>query len=359
MKKKSIIIILLIVFFLSGCQKSTTIKAQRYSNSFYDTFNTLVVVVGYTETEEEFQNYFTMIENSFKKYHKLYDIYNNCEGINNIKTINDNAGIKPVEVDKEIIDLILFSKEWYEKTGSSTNIAFGPVLKIWHDYRMEGLADPENAAYPPIEKLKEAWKYTDINKVIVDIDNNTVFLEETGMSLDVGAVAKGYTAEMVARELYNEGFVSGIISAGGNIKTIGQPLDPQREKWVVGIQNPNASILSDEKDLDAVFINTGSVVSSGDYQRYYYVGEELVHHLIDPKTLLPATHYRAVTIVAEDSGVADFISTVAFLEPYEISRRIIEDLDGVEAIWVMPNGEIEFTDGMKKMLRSQGATNQR
>ncbi|KAB3531468.1 FAD:protein FMN transferase [Alkaliphilus serpentinus] len=359
---KKITIVFITIFMLIsqiGCQGTDQVDYAKYSDSFFDTFDTLMVVVAYTETEEEFRNYFKLIQEGFQRYHKLYDIYNNYDGVNNIKTINDNAGIKPVRVDKEIIDLILFAKDWNRKTGGNTNIAFGPVLKIWHDYRQEGIDDPENAKYPPMEKLTEAFKLTDIDKVVVNVEDSTVFLQEKGMSLDVGAVAKGYATELVVQEAQKAGLKSGIISAGGNVRTIGKPMDNIRERWVVAIQDPNKSIFSEDKDLDAVFVNDASIVTSGDYQRYYFVGDELVHHLIDPKTLMPANYYKAVTIVAPDAGVADFLSTVVFLEPHEKSSQIIKDLEGVEAVWVMPDGSVKVSEGMKKILKSYGATNQK
>ncbi|WP_034328772.1 FAD:protein FMN transferase [Alkaliphilus transvaalensis] len=359
--KKITILALAIMIVITGCQFKTNQdnnQYTRYTDSFFDTFNTLIVVVGYTESEEEFEGYFNKIKTSYGEYHKLYDIYNDYEGINNVKTINDHAGIKPIKVDQRIIDLLLYAREWSQRTGGDTNVAFGSVLKIWHQYRTEGIDNPNLSKLPPIEVLEEAVKHTDIDKVIIDVENNTVFLEDSRMSLDVGAIAKGYATEMVAQEIMAEGMISGVISAGGNIRTIGKPLDGVREQWVIGIQDPRASIFSDE-NLDSVFVNNGSVVSSGDYQRYYYVGDELIHHIIDPKTLMPANYYRAVTIVAEDSGLADFLSTAIFLKPFEEGKELIEEITEAEALWVMPDGSVEISEGMKEILGSYGATNKK
>lgn len=351
----TIIMALTIMISFSGCTKKP--EYTKYSTSFFDTFDTVTQVVGYTKTEEEFDKYVAQIHNRMLVLHKLYDKYNNYEGINNIKTINDNAGIGPVKVDKEIIDLILFSKDLYENKARETNIALGPVLKIWSEYRDIAEANPEKAAIPPMEDLIEANEHTDINKVIVDEENSTIFLEDSEMSIDVGAVAKGYATEIVAKEIEGQGFSSAIISAGGNIRTIGKPLDNIRQRWGIGIQNPNSFIDGSESNiLETVFINNGSVVSSGDYQRFYMVGDKKIHHLIDPKTLMPGDYFRAVTIVALNSGEADFYSTVAFLLPYEESRKFVESQDKVEALWVMKDGSVEATDGMKRIMKSQGAT---
>jgi len=345
----------LLAFAVVTCQKAKN-RYTKYTDTFFDAFDTLVTVVVYVQSEEEFDSYYQQIRARFLELHRLYDKYNEYEGINNIKTINDNAGIRPVKVEQEIIDLILFSKDWCARTGGKTNIALGSVLEIWHEYREQGLYDPASAKLPPMEDLLEAAQHIDIDKVIVDAENGTVFLSDSEMSLDVGAVAKGYATEVVAREMMAAGLKSGMISAGGNVRAIGKPLDGVRECWGVGIQNPVESIVADDGVLDVVFVNDASVVSSGDYQRYYVVDGTVYHHLIDPATLMPARYYHAVTVVTEDSGVADFLSTAVFLLPYDQSRSLVENLDGVEALWVMPDGKVEATSGMKRIMRSHGAS---
>jgi thiamine biosynthesis lipoprotein len=349
--------LIILVLSFTGCQNNKKDQYIKYSGNFFDTFNTITSVVSYAKSEEEFNMYFEKIESSFNELHKLYDIYNNYEGINNLKTINDNAGIKPVKVDRQIIDLILFSKEWNKRTNGKLNIAMGSVLSIWHDYREEGMNDPFKAKVPPMEVLLEAAKHTDIDKVIVNEQNSTVYLEDKKMSLDVGAVAKGYATEVIAKEISVAGLKSGILSPGGNIRTIGKPLDGIRERWGIGIQDPDKPILTNEEsNLDVVFIRDSSVVSSGDYERYYVVDDKVLHHLIDPTTLMPGDFYRAVTIVTEDSGIADALSTAVFLLPYEQSRALVESISGVDVLWVMKDGEIKTTEGMKKILKSKGAS---
>jgi thiamine biosynthesis lipoprotein len=345
---------------ISGCQLLNTrtryTTPVHYTDSFFNTFDTIVTLVAYTENEDEFDTYYKRVYTRMHEFHRLYDIYNDYEGVNNIKTINDNAGVKPVKVNQEIIDLILFSKDWYRRTGGKVNIAMGAVLRIWHEYRQEGLDDPASAKLPPMETLQEAAKHTDIDKVVVDTVNNTVYLDDKEMRLDVGAVAKGYATEMVAQEIMAMGLKSGMLSSGGNIRAIGKPLDGLRARWGVGVQDPRQSIVSEQGLLDVLYFNDGSAASSGDYQRYYTVEGKRYHHIIDPETLMPAEYYRAVTVVTEDSGVADFMSTTLFLLPYTEGKSLVDDLDGVEALWVMVDGKIEASDGMKLIMKSQGAT---
>ena len=349
---------LLSSLLIAGCTGSERTEKIRYTSSFFDTFDTVVQVVAYTDSEEEFDLYMEMIHGRFRELHKLYNIYVSYEGVNNIRTINENAGVRPVEVEQEIIDLIIYSKELYGQTGYTTNIAFGPVLSIWRTHREDAEYDPANAEVPPLDILQEAALYTDIDQVIVDQENMTVFLPDARMSLDVGAVAKGFATELVAREVEAAGLTSAVLSPGGNIRTIGKPMDGIRERWAIGIQNPEASIIAeDDRILDVVFINDGAVVSSGDYQRYYIVDGEIMHHIIDPATLMPGRYYRAISVVADDAALADFLSTALFLLPYEESLAVAESFDNVEVYWVFHDGSVKVTEGLKEKLGSYGATN--
>src|SRR5690606_11458560 len=108
---------LLLSMMLTACGKEPESEYKKYNDTFFDTFDTITQVVGYAKSEEEFNGYFEYIRSRFEELHKLYDKYNSYEDINNIKTINDNAGIKPVKVDKEIIDLVVFAKDWAKRTS--------------------------------------------------------------------------------------------------------------------------------------------------------------------------------------------------------------------------------------------------
>lgn len=355
--KRIVLIIICMLMMLSplGCAPSQ--KYQKYSGEFLDTFDTSVIVMAYASSNEEFIDIYNTVYNTFSELNKLFDIYHDYDGINNIKTINDNAGKAPVKVDQVVIDMLKTSKEWYGKTNGNVNVAMGSVLKIWHDYREAGQYDPSTAEVPPLDVLKDTALHTDINGMVIDEQASTVFLKDSRMSLDVGAVAKGYATEVAADKLTEKGYDSVLISAGGNIRAVGAPKDGVRNKWSVGIKDPDSPLAgsTDESNLlDVAFVKDLSVVSSGVYERFYTVNGVNYHHLIDPKTLMPANYYKAVTVVVEDSGLADLLSTTLFLLPPEESLTFAENLDGVEALWVMPDNEIITTSGMKAMLRDMG-----
>ena len=313
-------------------------------------FDTVTTIVGYSESKEEFTALAGRIKDKLTEYHRLFDIYNSYEGVNNIKTINDNAGIAPVKVDKELISMLLFAKEQYYATDGKTNIALGSVLRIWHEYREKGISDPLGAEVPPRKLLEQAAGHTDIEGIIIDTEASTVYLSDPGMRLDVGAVAKGYAAERTAQYLEGDGVSSLLLSVGGNVRAIGgKPGKNGMEPWNIGIKNPDKE--SKDTELCSVLISGYSVVSSGSYERYYTVDGTRYNHIIDPSTLMPASHFSNVTIICRDSGIADALSAAVFIMPLEMGKKFVEGLNGVEAMWVTGTGEVVYSEGFESFLK--------
>ncbi len=251
------------------------------------------------------------IKADFLEYDKLFDIYNNYDGINNLKTINDMAGKSPVVVNQAIIELLVEAKEMYVISDGHINIAFGSVLSIWHDYREAAINDPENASYPPLEVLKVAATHCNIDDIIIDREKNTVFLKDPAMRLDVGAIAKGYGIDRVAEQQLSENKDPHLLfSIGGNIRTVGSK--PNEEGWIVGIQNPDNN--SEQTALLRLKLTEGAIATSGDYQRYFTVNGIRYHHIINKDTLMPSNYFSAVSVVCDSAARADALSTAGFAE---------------------------------------------
>ena len=331
---------------------------NKYSTMYLDSFDTVITLIGYAESEETFNEQADQVHEMFLYMHKLFDTYNSYEdeGIVSIFTLNERAAQEPVAVDPILFSLLTFCKANYALCHEQVNVAMGSVLSIWHEYREAGLADPENAQLPPMEALEAASGHMNIDDLVLDEENMTVYFADPQLRLDVGAVAKGYATELISQMLLAGPMPSFIISAGGNVRTGISPQDG-RKSWGVGIQDPDGSVFGLSDYVEVLYIHDISVVTSGDYQRYYEVDGQRYHHLIDPETLMPDTDFRSVSIITEDSGYADMLSTAAFLMPYEESRAFIESLDGVDAIWLFPDGSMQMTDGAMKVAKSCGATN--
>ncbi len=347
----------LCVTMLAGCgsasseapsSDTTAEEPQRYTTVFYDAFDTVTQLIAYCDSEEEFTAQADAIHEDLLEYHKLYDIYNDYEGINNIKTINDNAGIAPVQVDDRILDMLELSVEMYELTNGKMNIAMGSVLQIWHEYRDAASADPNEAdnRLPTQEELEAAAEHCDISNVIIDREAGTVYLADPQMSLDVGSVGKGYAVEQICQAAKARGLQSASVSVGGNLRAIGTK--PENQSWTGGVENPWDSseyYTSGSSLVAAVYTSDMALVTSGDYQRYYVVDGVRYHHLIDPDTLWPAAYFDSVTILCGDSGLADCLSTGLFCTPLEEGQALIESLDGVEALWCTTDGELIYSSG--------------
>ncbi len=340
----AILLLITILVTMTSCSGGN----KRYQASFLELFDTVTTIIGYAKDEATFSKEAQMIYDDLKVYHQLYDIYNDYEGINNIKTINDNAGIQPVKVDQKIIDLLKFSEDAYAMSEGKKNIALGAVLQVWHDYREEGTNDPDNAKVPPMELLKEKAAHTDIKDIIIDEEASTVYLADPEMSIDVGAVAKGYATERVAQYMIGEGYTSLLLSVGGNVRAIGSR-DEADKAWNVGIQNPD--LKSDEKYLMITKLENLSLVTSGDYERYYTVDGVRYHHIIDPDTLMPANYYTAVSIITEDSGLADALSATLFNMSLEKGKALIESMEDTEAMWVNKDGSLVYSSGFEKYIK--------
>ena len=335
---------------LSFCSCSSNQREQgdknslnKYSASYIEYFDTFCTVVGYEETKEEFDKVAKNIEEQLAEYNRLYDIYKAYDGVNNIYTINKNAGKEPVKVDSKIIDLIDYSGQLFELTDGTVNIAMGSVLSIWHDYRNRYADDTENAKLPDINILKSASNHTDFTKVMIDREKSTVYLSDSQMSLDVGSVAKGYATEQIAKSLIANGVKNYALNFGGNIRTIGTKGDGT--VWKAAVTNPNKQ--SEKPYLMSVKLTDQTFVTSGSYERFYTVDGVRYHHIIDPNTLMPNNTFTSVSILAEDSALADVLSTALFNMTYDEGKRLIDGIKDTEALWVTANGELLYSNNFK------------
>ena len=338
---KRFISLILAIMLLSGCAMVQP-QPKQYTATFLELFDTVTAMTGLSDSQEAFTANAQAIRDALEVYHQLFDIYNSYDGINNLKTVNDNAGIAPVKVDRKIIDLLLDCKAYYDLTGGLVDVTMGSILQLWHEARSDGLDDPANAYLPDGTALEEAAKHRGWEYIVIDEAASTVYISDPDVSLDVGAVAKGWAAQQVST-IVPRGMM---LSVGGNVCAPG-PKDNQGTRWVVGVQNPDGG----NEYLHTIYLSSGSVVTSGDYQRYYMVDGKIYHHIIDPATLYPSTHWRSVTIVCDDSGLADALSTALFLLPLEEGKALLERC-GAEAMWVDAAGEKYYTPGFEKIIRT-------
>ena len=341
MKRRWIALLMAVVLLFSGCTPVQSSGHKQYTATFLSLFDTLTTIVGFADSPEAFESVAYAIRDDLQEYHQLFDIYHDYEGINNLKTINDAAGIAPVQVDERIVRMLQDCKKIYADTNGKVNAAMGSVLALWHEARSNGRDDPLNAVLPDINTLTHAAAHTDFDKVEIDPVASTVYITDPKVQLDVGAIAKGWAAQQAAANAP----AGLLISVGGNVCATGPK--ENGSPWVIGIQDPS----DPEKYLHTIYLTSGSVVTSGDYQRTYWVNGKAYHHIIDPDTLFPAAHWRSVTIVCADSGLADALSTALFLLPLEAGQALLDQYDA-EALWVSADGKLHYSPGFKQLIRT-------
>lgn len=313
---------------LSSCSPAVTVRSKTEWGLF-DSYLTLMDYSG--GSEEDFARRLASVKSLAAEYDRLYDVYEEHDGTVNLATVNREAEKAPVRVDEKIIDLLIFSREIYTLTGGETDVTMGPVLKIWHDHRTEGVMDPGSASLPDMAELSAAAELVGMDGLVIDEGACTVYFARPGMRLDVGAVAKGYATERLAEWLEEDGAEGYVIDFGGNLRAVGRK--PGGEGWQSGVRNPDVT------DYEHPYVHyfelaDGSAVTSGDYERYYTVGGVRYHHIIDGDTLMPAAHFASVTVLCRDSGLADGLSTALFNMTLEEGQALIDSLDGVECVWV-------------------------
>lgn len=339
---KRIVLLLLCFSLLAGCTSAQKVsKNKQHTATFLNLFDTVTTIVGYAESEEIFKQIVQPIHDELEHYHKLFDIYEEYDGTNNLKTVNDKASVSPVTVDNAILELLQKCKEYYISTNGTFNIAMGNLLKLWHDAREDGLNYPANAYLPDFDDLKNASLHMNPDDIVLDLENSTVFISDPLLKIDVGGIAKGWAVQKVCKNA-----PSGLlISVGGNVYATGAK-DKNDTPWSVGITNPDG-----DKNLHILNIKTGSVVTSGSYYRAYSVDGKLYHHIIDPKTLYPGKLWTSVTIVCSDSGLADVLSTSLFLLDKNTGQTLLDKFDA-EAMWVDTTGNKYYSNNFKDLIRN-------
>lgn len=308
-------------------------------------FDTVTKIILFAGDQSEFDEHRLFIEQELWRYHQLFDIYNDYPGVTNIKTINDRAG-SAVACSEDILDLIEFGIECEEKSGGRVNIAMGSVLKLWHDARTLSTAEPSRAFVPDRQALEEAARHTSIDDVRIDRLKGTVTLTDPLMLLDVGAIAKGYAVERIAESLMKRGIRTGALDAGGNVRVIGHNV-VKNKPWRIGIHNPLDN--AESPFIEIVDVVNRSVVTSGNDQRYFIFQGRRYSHIIDPATNQPAEYHDAVSVIAEDSGVADFLSTTLMLMTESEGRELLADFPDCEVLWVQ-GATVTMTEGFKEYV---------
>ncbi|APC83766.1 apbE family protein [Clostridium botulinum] len=274
---------------------------------------------------------------------KISDIENKMSlniSTSEVNKINKNAGIAPVKVSKNTFDVVKASLIYSEKSKGSFDITVEPLVSLW------GIGT-DKARIPSKDEINNALKLINYKDVIINEKESTVMLKRKGQAIDLGAIAKGYTADELKKVLLNYDVSSAFLSLGGNVYVLGNK--PDKTPWKIGVQNP----LEPRGDyLGIVFVSDKSVVTSGNYERFFERNGKRYHHIFDTKIGYPAEKgLISVSIISDKSIDGDALSTSVYTLGLDEGKKLIESLKGVEAIFVTNDKKVYVTSGLKDIFK--------
>ncbi|WP_331681800.1 FAD:protein FMN transferase [Romboutsia sp.] len=332
MKKfMTIILTMILTISLVGCNRTKIEEPITRTELFMGT------VIKVTLYDGEVEKILDKVFNRIVEIENLVSI--NKEGTELTK-LNKSAGVSKVKLNDTSYDIIKKGVEYSKLSKGAYDISIGPLVKLW------SIGLPE-AKVPTEEEIKEAMKYIDYSKIETNDSTKEVFLQQKGMMLDLGSIAKGYAADEVVKILKAEGVEKAIIDLGGNIYVLGSK--NQNKDWNIGIQDP----FSDRGNVvGSIEVSNKSIVTTGIYERFIEKDGVKYHHILNPKTGYPyKTEIAGVSIVADKSIDADALSTLIFTKGLDEGLKLVEDLENVDAVFVTNEHEVYITEGLKESFK--------
>ena len=280
------------------------------------------------ETEEKGDYYIDLAVNEISRIEKLISSW---DAGSQTSLINQNSGIEPVKVDKELFQLIERAIKISKLTNGAFDITYASMDKIWHfDGSMTGM--------PSAEAIKKSVEKIGYQNILLDEKKQTVFLKLKGMKIGFGAIGKGYAADRAKALLLAQGVTSGIINASGDLNAWGK--QPDGNDWMVAIVNP----LNKSKVFSWLPVNNRAVVTSGNYEKYVAFKGKLYSHIIDPRTGYPSSGILSVSIFTATAELADALATSVFVMGVEVGLDFINQLKGVECVIVDKDNKLHTSN---------------
>lgn len=324
-----IALFLILTFNLKSC----TLNKEPVSKSNFF-MGTLVNLTLYDKSDEE------IFEKVFKVISKVESQLSLNISTSEINEINNNAGIKPIKVSQSTFNLIKKSIEISKISKGYFDISIGPLVKLWN------IGTP-NSKVPTEDEIKSVIKLTNYENIIIKDLDNSIYLKDKGMSIDLGGIAKGYIADLIVDILIDEGVNKAIIDLGGNIFALGEK--SLNTPWNIGIQNP---FESRGTPVGSIELSNKSIVTSGIYERFIEENGEKYHHILNPKTGYPFENELAsVTIISDKSIDGDSLSTAIFALGLEEGLTLIESFENIDAIFITKNKEIFLSSNIKSNFK--------
>lgn len=327
--------ILISILFLTACTSRTGLREEPYSKESFS-LGTYIRIRIYDEGKEEaLQSAFERIDELEKKL-----TTDSQQQTSEIEQINSQAGIQGVKVSPDVYQLIKTAADYSEQSEGGFNYTIGAITQLWRIGR-------EDARKPEQTEIDEALKKVDYQKVTFSDEEQTVFLQDAGMQIDLGAIAKGYITDEVVKILKEQGVTSAILDLGGNIYVLGENPNQEDGLWTVGVQDPN---LARGVTIGSLKTTNQTIVTSGIYERKLEVGNQVYHHIFDSTTGYPYENDLAsVSIITDQSIEGDALSTLVYSKGIKAGLEYVEQEtdDSTNAIFVSKNNQVYVTKGLE------------
>jgi thiamine biosynthesis lipoprotein len=273
------------------------------------------------------------IDQAFAEMRRLETLMSTHLPASEISRLNAEAGNKEFfPVSKEVLEVIKRGIYWGENSNGALDISIGPVSRLWQ-------FDDENPSIPDTKTISQAAGLVNFHNI--EIDQSNVRLKQAEMALHLGAIAKGYAVDKAMEVLKNQKIEHALINAGGDLKALGSREDGK--PWSIGLQHPRKP----EKMIASFALSNKAVATSGDYQRYFMLGDKRYHHVLNPASGMPARGMISATIIADNVMDADALATAVFVLGKEKGLQLADSLDGVEAMLVTEPGKILFSQNFQ------------
>lgn len=340
----ALIVALTTALLFSGCSKSaseqpsqttTEQKSNPIKQETYFIFDTIVTVKIYDEraTDTDFQNIKKILENIESKMSRTLKT-------SELYKLNAHAGKGPYAVSADTFDVIQRALDYAKRTDSAFDPTVGPLVNSWN-------IGHEDARVPTQSEINAGLQLVGYDKVSLDEANYTVTLAQPGMVLDLGGIAKGYAADVIAKYVREAGYSSAIIDLGGNIFAVGDK--PGGLDWKIGVQDPNETR---GNPIGTMKVKDKTIVTSGVYERYFVDNGKHYHHILNSKTGYPVeNNLNSVTIVTTSSADADGLSTAIFSLGVEKGMAFIESNTNAEAIFITKDRKVYASSGIRQIFQ--------
>ncbi len=277
------------------------------------------------------------IDAAYEELSRLGTLLNFYADDSELSLINQNAGVQPVKVTADTLEIIQAAVFVGDQTEGGFDVTVGPLVRLW---------DFNKKTRPTVADVEKLMPLVGYKNIVVDVEASTVFLKKGGVKIDLGGIIKGFAADKAVAVLQKNGIEDGIVAVAGDIKTFGQQMDGR--PWHIGIQNPRQQ-KDDDQLLATVDLQTNGISTSGDYQRFFIENGTRYHHLLDPKTGFPARLCQSVTIIAPTATLSDSLATGIFVLGPKKGMAALARLE-IEGVIVDQDGTVLVTEGIKEAV---------